>query len=157
CGRLAGVREAVVGEGDAGIRVERGGGEQATQVRAGRDLDLVDDVPVSGVEDVVEAALLAGADHRFAAGGLVDVRRIPEIEVRLCRLEPGVPVVLRGALVDPHDVAVPRVEGDHGVARVRGRVAVVVARAGVDELKLGIVGGGGPDGGARRAVGLLGV
>src|SRR5262249_58052871 len=137
-------------EGHAGIRVERGGGEQAAQGRAGRDLDLVDDVPVCGVEDVVEAALLAGADDLLPGGERVEVGRVPEIEVRRQRGEAGVPVVAGGALVDPDDVAVPGVEGDHGVAGRGGRIAVVVAGWGVDEVSGRVVGRAGPGGGGRR-------
>src|SRR5439155_21644576 len=104
---------------------------QAAERAPGGNLDLIDHGPGRGVKDVKETALLAGADDLFAVGEPVDVGRIAEIEVRLRRLEARVPVVLGGALVDPDDVAVPRVEGDHGVAGFGGRVAVVVAGAGV--------------------------
>src|SRR5262245_20023993 len=87
-----------------------GTGRQAAEERAGRDLDLVDDGAGGGVEDVVEAALLAGADHLLAAGEPVEVGRVAEVEVRCQRGEPRVPVVAVGALVDPDDVAVAGVE-----------------------------------------------
>src|SRR5262249_16440957 len=107
--------------------------------------------------DVVEAALLAGADDLLAAGQPVEVGRVPEVEVRRQRREARVPVVAAGALVDPDDVGVPGVGGGDAGRGLGGRGDGVVYGGGGGVVDGGVGGGGGAEGGGGGARGEVGV